>query len=384
MTDPLTTTREERGQAIAQGNGQVRRIDQDHYAIKSQSQHGEYCVSRMGEEWVCECPDNHWRQTICKHIYAVDFSIQLRKEVLAHGQVIQEVNISNCRFCGSNNLKKNGIRKNKCGAIQKFYCRDCKHYFTVNIGFERMKHNPQTVTSAMQLYFSGESLRNTQKSLKLLGVEVSHKTIFMRLKKYCTLMQEYVETLKPNVGDTWRADEIFIKISGNQKYLFAMMDDETRFWIAQEVAETKFQHDARSLLMSKELMDKKPLTFITDGLKSYNEAYKSEFFTTKNPRTQHIRHITIRGNKNNNKMERLNGEIRDPEKTMRGLKIKETPILKGYQIFHNYIRPHLALNGKTLSEACGITIEGKNKWLTLIQNASQQTKSNMEKQLTEK
>ncbi len=33
--------------------------------------------------------------------------------------------------------------------------------------------------------------------------------------------------------------------SGNMKYLFAMMDDETRFWIAQEVAETKFKHDAR-------------------------------------------------------------------------------------------------------------------------------------------
>jgi hypothetical protein len=29
------------------------------------------------------------------------------------------------------------------------------------------------------------------------------------------------------------------------KYVFAMMDDETRFWIAQEVADTKDKHDAR-------------------------------------------------------------------------------------------------------------------------------------------
>jgi len=42
------------------------------------------------------------------------------------------------------------------------------------------------------------------------------------------------------------------------------------------------------------------------------------------------------------------------------------------QIFHNYIRPHEGLDGKTPSEACGIKIEGKNKWLTLIQNASKQ------------
>ena len=62
---------------------------------------------------------------------------------------------------------------------------------------------------------------------------------------------------------------------------------------------------------------------------------------------------------------------------MRGLKRKRTPILSGYQIHHNYIRPHESLNGKTPSEACGIQIKGQNKWFTLIQNA-QQTKSNKE------
>jgi hypothetical protein len=78
---------------------------------------------------------------------------------------------------------------------------------------------------------------------------------------------------------------------------------------------------------------------------------------------------------NNNKMERFNGEIRDREKTMRGLKKNETPILKGYQIFHNYIRGHKGLRGKTPAEACRITVQGKNKWLTLIQNASKTNKS---------
>jgi len=37
----------------------------------------------------------------------------------------------------------------------------------------------------------------------------------------------------------------------------------------------------------------------------------------------------------------------------------------------------MKLGGKTPSEACGIQIEGQNKWLTLIQNA-QQKKSNKE------
>lgn len=70
-------------------------------------------------------------------------------------------------------------------------------------------------------------------------------------------------------------------------------------------------------------------------------------------------------------MERLNGETRDREKVVRGLKKKDSPLLKGYQLYHNYLRPHMALDGKTPAEKCGIKIEGDNKWLTLIQNASQ-------------
>ena len=66
----------------------------------------------------------------------------------------------------------------------------------------------------------------------------------------------------------------------------------------------------------------------------------------------------------------LNGEIRDREKVMRGLKKTDTPVLTGYQIFHNYIREHEGLKGRTPAEACGIEIEGDNKWLTLIQNSS--------------
>jgi len=40
------------------------------------------------------------------------------------------------------------------------------------------------------------------------------------------------------------------------------------------------------------------------------------------------------------------------------------------RIYYNFIRPHMALNGKTPAEACGITVEGKNKWTTLIQNSA--------------
>jgi len=69
-------------------------------------------------------------------------------------------------------------------------------------------------------------------------------------------------------------------------------------------------------------------------------------------------------------MERMNGEIRDREKIMRGLERKDSPILTGVQIYHNFVKPHMALEGRTPAEAAGIEVKGRNKWLTLIQNAS--------------
>ena len=112
-----------------------------------------------------------------------------------------------------------------------------------------------------------------------------------------------------------------------------------------------------------------PIRLITDGLGSYQNAYESEF---KNParQTEHIREIAFNEEIHNNKNERLNGEIRHREKVMRGLKQSDTPILTGYQVFHNFIRTHEALKGKTPAEACGIEIKGDNKWKTLIENAS--------------
>lgn len=364
--------RKERGLEIAKNKvNQIKRIDEFNYEVLSQNGNGNYIVSKAEEDWICSCPDYKYRKVKCKHAWAVEFSLKMRRQV-SENLVIQPLDTQSCVFCGSNQIVKNAKRHNKYGTIQRYLCKNCGKRFSVNIGFKKMKASPQVITSAMQLYFTGESLRNVQKFFRLQGVKVSHVAIYKWIKKYIGLMEAYLDKIKPNVSDTWRADELYIKIKGDMKYLFAIMDDETRYWIAQEVAETKYNHDARNLFrLAKKVTGKKPDTLITDGLKSYYRAYCKEFYTMKYPRTKHIRHIKLKGDMNNNKMERLNGEIRDREKVMRGLKKKDTPILKGYQIYHNFIREHSGLDGKTPAEECGIKVEGKNKWKTLIQNASQ-------------
>lgn len=153
------------------------------------------------------------------------------------------------------------------------------------------------------------------------------------------------------------------------------MDGQTRFWIAQEVADTKFTADVRPLFQAaKAIAGKTPKTLISDGAANFHEAYNQEFRTLKlETRTEHIRHIRLQGDFNNNKMEGLNGEIRDRERVMRTLEKPDTPILAGLQIYHNYIRPHKGLHYKTPADKAGIIVKGTDKWLTLIQNAKRET-----------
>ena len=369
-------SREERGRMIAEKPSQIIRRSKRRYRVISQSGHGIYDVARtkaIAVGWICTCPDFTYREVKCKHIFAVEFSLKLREAVKP--RLIEPINLHACIYCKSDRLTKWGIRHNKYGDIQKFSCKACGRYFTINLGFERMKHSPQGITTAMQLYFSGESLRNTAKSLRLIGVEVSHKTVYCWIRKYVALMGKYLDQIKPQVSDTWRADEMWLKIKGNPKYLYALLDDETRFWIAKEVAGDKFSREApeyasRLFQQGKEVAGKKPVTLITDGLHAYHLAYKREFYAHQKPVTKHVEHIAWQKDKGNQKMEAFNGTVRSREKVMRSLKREDSPILDGYQIFHNHMRPHMALGGKTPAEACGIEVKGENKWITLIQNAS--------------
>ena len=68
-------------------------------------------------------------------------------------------------------------------------------------------------------------------------------------------------------------------------------------------------------------------------------------------------------------MERLNGTIRDREKTFRGLSAADTAIFDGMKVHYNHVRKHDSIK-KTPAEAAGITTEGRNKWKTIIQNSS--------------
>ena len=217
------------------------------------------------------------------------------------------------------------------------------------------------------MYYSGMSVRDISNHYEMMGTDVNESTVYRWVDKYSKMTAKYLNGIVPRVGDWFRADEVWIKINGKQNYLFASMDDDTRYWLASDIADNKFHHNADNLLQLTKLQaGKNPRNFITDGLSAYKKSSKKVF----GPKTNHVRHIHLKGDMNNNKMERLNGEIRDREKVFRGLKRMDTGILDGMRVYYNFTKKHGTLKGKTPAQASMIEVDGKNRWKTIIQNAS--------------
>lgn len=53
------------------------------------------------------------------------------------------------------------------------------------------------------------------------------------------------------------------------------------------------------------------------------------------------------------------------------MKKDDSPAITGMKLYHNYIRLHMSLDGDTPAKRAGIEIKGDNKWITIIQNASE-------------
>ena len=68
----------------------------------------------------------------------------------------------------------------------------------------------ETITLAMQLYFTGESLRNISKALKLRRLNFTHVSIYKWIKRYTKLLDVYAKTITPKVGSKWYEENAVI------------------------------------------------------------------------------------------------------------------------------------------------------------------------------
>lgn len=276
-----------------------------------------------------------------------------------------------CRHCGSEWVTRYGRSH---GKRQRWYCKECKRTFVVkDEGFERSKLGPEAIVKALDLYFKGLSTRKVAEYLcRAENIPVSHQTVYYWLKRYLKIIAEYVETFEPKLSGTWYADEMSLRIGGKWRWLWNVMDYETRFLLASVISSERETQDAikafkEALKQAKE----KPRVVVTDGLPAYEDAVKRLFWSRyKDRRTIHERHVRLEGDLTTNPIERLQGTVREREKILRGLKKEDSVIIDGFKVYYNFARVHQAL-GKTPAQQAGIGFgEGKHAWLQLLLRAT--------------
>lgn len=85
-------------------------------------------------------------------------------------RIMERATLELCKYCDSGRITKKGTRKNKSGMIQIFKCLDCKKRFSANFGFEKKQFDYTTITGALQMYYSGMSVRDISNHYEMLGV----------------------------------------------------------------------------------------------------------------------------------------------------------------------------------------------------------------------
>ena len=353
-------------------------LDNQTYLVPSQSGLAGYRVTKEGTGWQCECPDNS-RGINCKHIYAVMIWQELREEILSCSISMK---VFRCRFCWSDRIVKYGVRSNRSGRKQVYKCKSCGKYFSpANDEFKWIRGSAKDIALILDLYFKGLSLRKIVDHLRqFYGIKLHASTVHRRIQKYVALLNEYAQAIAPQIGDKWQVDEMMVKCSGRWYWLWNAIDAETRFLLASLISEGRSIIDARRIFLeAKRTASKKPEILVTDGLQSYVEAYRKEFYRRRKPRTKHVRLAQFEDKVHNNNIERLQGTIRERNKVMRGFNGNQTAqaLLDGLRVYYNFVRPHMGIGNNTPAEKANIDLKlGENRWLSLLKKAAEHKNGN--------
>ncbi|MGQ9691459.1 MAG: IS6 family transposase [Thermoproteota archaeon] len=315
-----------------------------------------YTVSWVEGKWTCECEDYAKRGKMCKHIYAVNFLLDLPRILLLNSDAFER----RCIYCGSNRVRPKAIRYNKSGPVRVFRCKDCGRRFSDTITPEKGGAKAALAVIATDLYYKGISLRDLRSHLwQVYNVKVSASTLHRWIMKITVLLKKTFEAVKLEVGDKWLVDETIIKVEGEAKYLWNIMDYETRTYLASLLTDGREARNALAAIKEAIKNAKKaPVAIVTDGLKSYQKALEILGVPV-----THIGNAGIAKEENNNRIERLHGIIKEWVNRRRGMKSHASELIEGYRNYYNLIR---------LADTSDQNLPEKMKWVSVATHAKQE------------
>ena len=238
----------------------------------------------------------------------------------------------------------------------------------------------------MDLYYKGVSFRKLQEHLQAFYPQNSHySTIYRWVIKYAIMTSKLTDNLQVKSGREIMSDEMeyYRRISKNQKgreqnWFVDTFDIETRFMIVGEYMKSRTNENLIKVLKRTKFKTGEQVEIVTtDGLMGYPAVLRktfslqSSYHASSRTKSKIIHNVVIASERGfNHPIERLHNTIRERTKIMRGFHgslESAYAIMKGLEINYNFVRKHLALDGKTPAEVSITELKlGVNRWLDLI------------------
>lgn len=237
----------------------------------------------------------------------------------------------------------------------------------------------------MDMFYRGVSTRNVQEHLQVFYPHnADHSTILRWLWKYASIISKFTNSLPLIVGDELQVDEIeYHRRKSHKKgkrgvakeWFIDSIDPETKFMVASEYAKARGSKDTRTVIArAKERTGNQIKIVTTDGLNAYGNVIKKVFGYNNRLKRYNVVHnrviVSEHDGRFNYPIERLHNNVRARTKVFRGFhgNVKSANlILKGYEVYYNFVRNHQAIGKAPYKLAIPSLSLGINKWLDLIQ-----------------
>lgn len=368
MIEPWTDQRTPALAIVARGD-QIETMGPARYRVRSHS-HPDvlYDVEIVRERWSCSCVFYVETNRTCIHILAVRYRNGFRERVSAPRDPL-------CPRCHSGDVVANGRRHNKSGVVARYRCKLCGARFTGREGFQKRRSDPEKIALALDLYFRGLSTRQVAEHFRqAYGLRISHVAVYRWLVHYSGLAAQWLDAQGLAVGKRWHIDETVVFVNGEARYLWNVLDAETRMLLATHISRTRTMDDTRRPMKNaKRATPTRPDEILTDGMQAYPLAISKEFGKMGGPKgytNPHRLVPSIRAKVSNNRIERLHGSEKDRIRPMRGFDTDggAAALADGYRVYYDAVRTHLAI-GTTPAEAAGLHLPDGFRWKAILERA---------------
>jgi putative transposase len=141
--------------------------------------------------------------------------------------------------------------------------------------YKRFRYPPQIIGHAIWLYHRFTlSFRDIEEILASRGIVVSYESIRQWCIKLAPGMARKLKKKQGSLGDQWYLDEVFIKINGQQYYLWRAVDQDG---CELDILVTKRRDKEAAIKFFKKLFagqPQSPRRIVTDKLRSYTAALR--------------------------------------------------------------------------------------------------------------